>query len=406
MRSAIVLCFIIALNLPETAQTSNRITVTTDTVEFVMGSGFTAEEAYTRVIARAKRLAVDKASETYIKRYSRVESYKLTQDIIDAVHIGTIVDYNILWKNKDPEESGAQRIVMRAVVECPSIDELRRAVDERAPQNFGVRNGELYVNSYPQGATIFVDGDKQVQRTPYTFRNIPEGEHDITLRLEGYRPKTVSPYISSNDPQMVNVLMQRPKGRLRIESNLRTAIVRIDNEVIGKAPVTSDFLSTGIHDITVYSTDKYEPFTAEAEVFTDQISTIYAKLRKRPGRIIVFLNPGGAEVTLKETRKSVFVDDDYTFRDLEPGDYTISAQKKGHNFADKQVVLKPGKTLQVELFGTKTRHDGIDDDDHGKNRKWLYIGGAAVIAGTAAYFLLSKEEQEQGKLVIKGPVNP
>ena len=66
-------------------QTTKEISVVTDTVEFVMGSGFTAEEAYNRVLARAKRLAVDKAADTYIQNYRKTENYILTEDVIEAV---------------------------------------------------------------------------------------------------------------------------------------------------------------------------------------------------------------------------------------------------------------------------------------------------------------------------------
>ena len=349
----IFLCLIFGLNLPVVAQISNRVTVTTDTVEFVMGTGFTAEEAYNRVLSRAKRLAVDMAAETYIQSYTRVENYQLTQYIIEAVHIGTVVDYQIVWKNDDPEGSGAQMIVMKAVVECPSIDELRRAIEVKAPEEIGVQRGELYVNSYPQGATIFIDGDKQIHRTPYTFHDIPEGKHDITLRLDNYRPKTVSVRISPDDPQMVNVLLQRPKGRLRITSNIKGACVYIDNKELGSVPITTEELLVGIHDLTVASAEEYEPYTVEVEVYTDQTQEIYAPLRIRPGQILVFPNPGGVTVSLREIGQSVYVKEFYTFKNLEPMLYTISTEKRGYIFVDKTVQLPPGKILQVELFGTK-----------------------------------------------------
>ena len=390
---------------PLFADTSNRVTVITDTVEFVMGSGFTAEQAYNRVLARAKRLAVDQASETYIQTYTRVENYRLTQDIVDAVHVGTIIEYSILWKNDDPEESGVQRIVMRAIVECPSIDELRRAVEDKAPEMFGVKKGELFVDSYPQGATIFIDGEKQLNKTPFTFSNIPEGKYDVTLKHETYRPKTVLVKVSPDDPQMVNVILQRPKGQIKITSNLKDAIVKVDNKVLGKAPITTDDLSIGVHDITVTSSEEYEPFTAEAEVYIDKIKNIHAELRKRRGRILVFVEPQNVMVRLIETGKSVAINEHFTFRDLEPMKYTLTATKNGYKFEGKTADLEPGKTVQIEFFGTRLKDLATTSKKvkkKGGSKAWWYIGGTAVIAGTATYFLL-QEEETQGKIILQVP---
>ena len=413
MRIFLVFCLILVTVATAFGQTMKKVTVTTDTVEFVMGTGFTAEEAYNRVLARAKRQAVDQAAETYIQSYSKVENYRLTQDIIDAVHIGVVVDYKIKWKNDDAEETGEQKIIMEAIVECPSIDELRRAVDEKAPERLGVKEGDLLVTTYPEGATIFIDGDKQIHRTPYTFHDIPEGKHDITLKLEGYRPETKSVRISPADPQMVNILLQRPKGRLKITSNIKNAHARLDNKELGALPITIEDLLVGIHDLTVYSTDEYEPYTAEVEVYIDKIREIYAQLRIRPGRILVFPIPRGITVSLKETGKSVYVDESYTFRDLEPRRYTISGGKKGYSFEDKIIDLPPGKTMQVELFGTKIKDITskiIEPKKNGKKgrKTWLYVGGGAVAAGVVVYIVTQDggDGPQQGTLRIRVPRNP
>ncbi len=350
MRQIFVLSLIVFTNI-SFASVPNRVTVVTDTVEFVMGTGFTAEEAYNRVLARAKRLAVDKAAATYVQSYSRVEDYVLTQDIIDAVQAGTVIDYDILWKNDDAEETGVQRIVMKAVVECPSIDELRRAVGEKSPYEVGVKRGELYVNSYPPGATIYIDGDKQAARTPHTFRELEEGRHDITLRKENYRPDTKTVYISQTDPQMVDLILKRPRGRLKITSNVRGARVDLDNKYIGTAPVTTEELLTGIHDLTVTGPEDYEPYTAEVEVRVDEINEVDVRLRKRPGNILVFTNPPGARVSLEGTGLSGIADDSYAFKNVEPKSYLLACIKKGFTFENKLVNLPPGNTIIVEFFG-------------------------------------------------------
>lgn len=407
MKKIIAWLFLFVLPLAVFAQSSNIVTVKTDTVEFVMGSGFTSEEAYTRVLARAKRLAVDLAAETYIQTYTETRNYVLTQDIVEAVQVGTIREFSILWHNDIPEEEGAQRIVLRAIVECPSIDELRKAVEDRLPDGVVVKNGQLYVSSYPDGASIFIDGDKQIPKTPHTFLDVPEGKHDVTLRLSGYRPKTLNVDVSPDDPQLINVLLQRPKGQIKVTSNLKNALTRIDNENYGSVPVTSLELPIGIHDLTVTGPDEYEPYTAEVEVYNDRVISVHAELRKRRGRLLVFVEPSDVQITIFELSKTMKIKEHHTFHDLEPKSYSLKAEKRGYKFEGKTVDLPPGKTIQVEFFGTKIKDLASTTKVKRKkkgNKTWWYVGGTAVIAGVAAYYYMSQtEEDKQGNLQLIVP---
>jgi len=406
MKNIFTWLILFVLPLAVFAQSANIVTVKTDTVEFVMGSGFTAEEAYTRVLARAKRLAVDLAAETYIQTYTETRNYVLTQDIVEAVQVGTIREFSILWHNDVPEEEGTQRIVLRALVECPSIDELRKAVEDLLPGDVEVKNGQLYVSSYPDGASIFIDGDKQMHSTPYTFLDIPEGKHDVTLRLSGYRPKTLNVEVSLDDPQLINVLLQRPKGQIKITSNLKDATVRIDNEYYGTVPVTSKEIPIGIHDITVTGPDEWEPYTAEVEVYNDRVISVHADLRKRRGRLLVFVEPSDVQITIFELTKTISVKEHHTFRDLEPMKYTLKAEKKGYKFEGKSVELPPGKTVQVEFFGTKIRDLAATTKVKKKKGKktWWYVGGTAVVAGAAYYYYQSQpDDDKQGNLQLIVP---
>ncbi|HSA60042.1 MAG TPA: PEGA domain-containing protein [bacterium] len=47
--------------------------------------------------------------------------------------------------------------------------------------------GEIFINSYPPRATVYLDGDKIKARTPLTIRKVPRDKpHTIRLQLEGY----------------------------------------------------------------------------------------------------------------------------------------------------------------------------------------------------------------------------
>ncbi len=54
------------------------------------------------------------------------------------------------------------------------------------------QKGSIYVTSSPSGAQIWVDGTNSNKVTPDSVTNINEGNHSVTLKLDGYRDTTLT----------------------------------------------------------------------------------------------------------------------------------------------------------------------------------------------------------------------
>ncbi len=67
------------------------------------------------------------------------------------------------------------------------------------------RQGRLRVEANVSGATVLVDGS-EVGETPYVGM-FDEGEHEITVRADNYRPMTQSVTISANDDRIATVVL-------------------------------------------------------------------------------------------------------------------------------------------------------------------------------------------------------
>jgi len=52
--------------------------------------------------------------------------------------------------------------------------------------------GKIFINSTPTGAQIFVDGTNTSKVTPDSTDKLSTGNHDITLKLDGYRDTTIT----------------------------------------------------------------------------------------------------------------------------------------------------------------------------------------------------------------------
>ena len=52
--------------------------------------------------------------------------------------------------------------------------------------------GKIFINSTPTGAEIFVDGTNTSKVTPDSTDKLSTGNHDLTLKLDGYRDTTIT----------------------------------------------------------------------------------------------------------------------------------------------------------------------------------------------------------------------
>jgi hypothetical protein len=58
--------------------------------------------------------------------------------------------------------------------------------------------GNIYVTSNPAGAEIWLDGTNTSKTTPDTIKNVDEGTHNVTLKLQDYSDTTISVGVSGD----------------------------------------------------------------------------------------------------------------------------------------------------------------------------------------------------------------
>lgn len=104
--------------------------------------------------------------------------------------------------------------------------------------------GSLDITSTPRKADISIDG-KHVGQTPYTVEQLLEGEHTVTLSLNGYATETKKVSISENNVASVNATLQNGR-QITISTKEVGATVFVDGKEVGHSPYTGA-LSFGSH---------------------------------------------------------------------------------------------------------------------------------------------------------------
>jgi hypothetical protein len=75
--------------------------------------------------------------------------------------------------------------------------------------------GSIQVKSYPNGASIFLDGQNTGFKTNHTLTNIPTGRHTILLRLAGWKDWEEEVTVNQNQTAVVKPCLLPPNGCFR-----------------------------------------------------------------------------------------------------------------------------------------------------------------------------------------------
>jgi hypothetical protein len=134
-------------------------------------------------------------------------------------------------------------------------------------------NINVFVDSTPRGAEVFIDGFRTGFSTPYLFTNISDGPHRIMVSKHGYIPKeSVITLLYTSGPMPSTdvrfVLEEYQNGFLRVTSDPPAAGIALDGRDTGEVtPFMFSRVPTGTHSVTVFTnniTREYDDITVNA----------------------------------------------------------------------------------------------------------------------------------------------
>ncbi|HJJ48405.1 MAG TPA: PEGA domain-containing protein [Methanocorpusculum sp.] len=156
--------------------------------------------------------------------------------------------------------------------------------------------GYLYVNSSPDGCSLYVDGRYQ-GKTPISV-TLETGRHSVSLAKSGYDEYNTTVGINTGSETTLYPTLYKKvsEGYLSVNSNPSGADVYIDNCYRGTTPLTL-YLSSGTYDVLIKKPD-YKPYSSTVSVKDGKTSTLSANLQSDNsyGYVTVITVPGGAAV--------------------------------------------------------------------------------------------------------------
>ncbi len=227
-------------------------------------------------------------------------------------------------------------------------------------------SGSLFMDSSPQGADVYVDGNYQ-GTTPVTVSALSAGDHQVELHLAGYEVLTSTEYVTGGQTTVANLALVpyspvSAYGSIDVTSTVPGALVYLDGTYKGATISGSSFniisIDPGSHALLLH-VPGYTDFQQTVQVDAGLISDINAVFVPLPvnqqGNAPASPAVGSIIVTSTPTGGQVYVDNQFrgvapvTIYNVAPGTHIINLQLAGYSDYSTSVDVPANQVIQVPV---------------------------------------------------------
>ena len=223
----------------------------------------------------------------------------------------------------------------------------------------------------PAGATVLVNGISR-GTTPCVIERVPKGYATFVFKLKGYEEEKRELRIAPGDKQLLSLSMQGRPAKLSVISSPEGARVTMDDNYVGKTPITVSPVRPGVHTIKAELAG-YSPVFKTVVVENGGEATEMFKFESVLGWIEVTTTPPGAKILLdgkavgttsahrgKKADLSGVKSDVLYLRDIEAGEHEIVAHMRGYADFKRKLKIEAKKGAQ---FAPKLKRVFIPDTE-------------------------------------------
>ena len=239
----------------------------------------------------------------------------------------------------------------------------------------------LEVETTPTNAKLYINGEEK-GLTPYTVDKLKPGEYEIKITKSGYEDYKDKITLKDNENKTMKIQLSKISvtppppsyGFLSVDSDPSGANVYVDNKNIGKTPINSYQLESGLHTIKL-SLDGYNDYISNVTISSNSTNNLgkIKFLTKGYGRVIFDLGE-----TFKDWKiivsKTYYSDvegyldvEGHLEIDLVSGNYNYFLYTKDINIKDSNIKDKPF-IYKSEEFNIKEDYITIIDNEFKENK--------------------------------------
>ncbi|MCF0245143.1 MAG: PEGA domain-containing protein, partial [Bacteroidaceae bacterium] len=234
--------------------------------------------------------------------------------------------------------------------------------------------GFLKITTSPEsGADVYLNGRK-VGKSPYTTKELREGEYTIKVTKEMFDSGEKSVKVVRNETSKVNLAMQPAFGNVTIRTSDADAILTLDGREIGKGPWTGR-VERGKHLLEARRANHRTASKTIDVVANKQLQVDVDAPTPIVGSLNISSDPMGAKIKIdgKDMGETPNI-----ISGLLIGSHTVSLSKQGCGDFEKTISIKEGKITPLEVTLEKGKMLTITTDKSGDE---IYIDDK--LAGTS-----------------------
>jgi serine/threonine-protein kinase len=215
------------------------------------------------------------------------------------------------------------------------------------------QTGSLKLDSNPAGATVFIDGERQPQRSNTVFEGVGAGTHRVRVQRSGYRAQEKRVTVSAGEQATLAFSLEKlpPRtGTLEIKAQPFASYYvngKLEASNVARTTVT---VPAGKHEVRIVH-PAFDPHVwSSVDVAGGQTTTLeYSFLAQTPGNLRVTSGGIWAKVFLdgKDTGKTT----PCVLEGLSPGSHRVRLARAGFTVdgGERVVEVKGGETGQVDF---------------------------------------------------------
>lgn len=238
--------------------------------------------------------------------------------------------------------------------------------------------GTLKLSSTPEsGADIILDGIKLDKKTPYTFTELPNGEHSITLSHPWYETVTQKVIIEAEKTHEVSIVMKPIFGELTVNAQADEEVL-INNELKGKGRWTGR-LVPGVYQLELRK-PSHKSAAMQITVKQGDKETIVLTPTPIYGTLKVETTPMDAEIFLNG---KTYGTTPQIIRELLIGTYDLEIKSAGYESIKKNIIIEESRAIELNETFSKIKiiiTKSVDELE----RNMIYIEGGTLTMGCTA----------------------
>jgi formylglycine-generating enzyme required for sulfatase activity len=206
---------------------------------------------------------------------------------------------------------------------------------------------DITIDSVPRGASVAVDG-KSAGFTPLTVE-LPEGEHELVLTAERFKPWRDLLAVKANQPMKLDIIRLLPAdGILTVRTKPAGANVMVGSNFAGQTPLELNLTAESHHIIHIYKAG-YEKAKRNVKLNSEESKTLAVTLKPNLGIIIFEVDPIDAEI-LVDGKSRGRVPPQMRLIAVE---HQLEIKKKGYQSYRTRITPRPGFAQEIKIALTK-----------------------------------------------------